>query len=82
MHQQPMMNMGMHPLAGADNSFEQEVQPIQQQLENRFHPMEGVLPPPGVQGINGLGSEGFQGMQQVPLPPLNPMNPTQQLMQM
>ena len=74
------MNIGIHPLAGADNSFEQEVQPIHQQLENRFHPMEGVLPPPGMQGINGLGSEGFQNMNQMPLPPLNPMNPTQQLM--
>ena len=47
------------PLTGTDNSFEQEVEPIHRVLENRFHPMEGVLPPPGVQGI---GSEGFQGM--------------------
>ena len=45
--------------------------------------MEGVHPPPGMQGINGLGSEGFQGMQQMPIPALtNPVNPTQQLMQM
>lgn len=68
-------------MGGSDNSFEQEVEPIHHALENRFHPMEGVLPPPGVQGI---GSESFQGgMQgQMPLPPLNPVNPTQQLMQM
>jgi hypothetical protein len=67
---------------GVDNSFEQEVEPIQRQLENRFHPMEGVHPPPGMQGINGLGSEGFIGMQQMPMPSLNPINPMQQLMQM
>ena len=71
--------MGPHPFIGTDNSFEQEVEPIQRVLENRFHPMEGVLPPPGMQA---LGSEGFSGMQQVPLPPLNPGNPTMQLMQM
>jgi len=63
----------------ADNSFEQEVEPIQRQLENRFHPMEGVHPPPGMQSINGLGSEGFQGIHQMPMPSLNPINPTQQL---
>lgn len=38
--------------------------------------MEGVLPPPGMQGINGLGSEGF-AINQVPLPPLNPVNVNQ-----
>ena len=51
--------MAVNDMNRADNSFEQEVEPIQRQLENRFHPMEGVLPPPGMQGINGLGSEGF-----------------------
>lgn len=35
-------------MGGSDNSFEQEVEPIHRVLENRFHPMEGVLPPPGV----------------------------------
>ena len=74
--------MPVQAMNGGDNSFEQEVEPIQRQLENRFHPMEGVMPPPGMQGINGLGSEGFTGMQQVPLPPLNPVNPGQQLLQM
>ena len=44
--------------------------------------MEGVHPPPGMQGINGLGSEGFQSMASVPMPALNPANPTQQLIQM
>ena len=44
---------------GPDNSFEQEVEPIQRALDNRFHPMEGVIPPEGMQGINGLGSEGI-----------------------
>lgn len=47
----PSQMMPMQPFAGADNSFEQEVEPIQMQLENRFNPMEGVMPPPGVQGI-------------------------------
>ena len=58
----PPQMMPMQPFAGVESSFEQEVEPIQRSLENRFHPMEGVLPPPGVQGIQGiagLGSEGF-----------------------
>ena len=87
----PIQNLA----GGADNSFEHEVEPIQAQLENRFHQMEGVLPPPGVQSINGLGSEhlggdhlngdhlggdgGLNGMNVV-MPPLNPVNPTMQLM--
>ena len=50
-------------MVGTDNSFEQEVEPIHRQLENRFHPaMEGVLPPPGVQGIGSEGANGFNGM--------------------
>ena len=59
----PAQMMPVQSMSGMDNSFENEVEPIHRQLENRFHPMEGVLPPPGMQGINGLGSEGFQGMQ-------------------
>jgi len=71
--------LGMQPFGATDNSFDQEVEPIHRVLENRFHPMEGVHPPPGVQG---LGSEGFNAMQQMPLPPLSRVNPTQQLMQL
>ena len=37
----PMGHQGPHNgymNGGEDNSFEQEVEPIQRQLENRFHP--------------------------------------------
>ena len=70
---------------GVDNSFEQEVEPIQRQLENRFHPMEGVQPPHGMQGISSLNgiNGGFNGMQQIPIPmQMQPSNPQQQLMLM
>ena len=48
---------------GVDNSFEQEVEPIQRQLENRFHPLDGSQLPQGMQGMNS----GFNVMPQVPM---------------
>ena len=62
---------------GVDNSFEQEVEPIQRQLENRFHPMDGGQPPQGMQGMNS----GFNVMPQVPMVvQMQSSNPQQQLM--